>query len=334
MAMLALRFDLRAPAWGPMTAAEQYAACLDICEWGETCGFDTVILSEHHGVDDGFLPAPLVMAGAIAGRTRTIGINIAAVLLPLHDPVRLAEQLVVADLASGGRVSFVAGTGYRREEFEMAGVDDGHRLALLEEYVGVIRQACTGEPFAWRGRTIRVTPRSLTQPHPVIMVGGSTVKAAQRAARLRVGFFPADDNPEIAEAYAAECAAVGFAEGFCSLPARLGFIHIAHDPERAWEQIMPHAMHEAKSYGAWQRPGQRSAVSVYDTSTEESLRASGVYRVLTPDEAVALHDELGDHGVFMLHPLMGGLPPELAWESLRLFESDVLARIRPAESEE
>src|SRR5713101_1577181 len=138
MAMIAIRYDLRVPSFATATHAELYTACLDQCWWADERGLDFVVLSEHHGVDDGYLPAPLTLAAAIAGRTKRILINIAAVLVPLHDPLRLAEQLAVLDLASGGRVSFVAGLGYRDEEFAMAGVDRSRRAPILEEYVEVM----------------------------------------------------------------------------------------------------------------------------------------------------------------------------------------------------
>src|SRR5881296_2053107 len=197
MTMIGLRYDLRAPSFCSVTHAELYAACLEQCAWADRLGLDFVVLSEHHGVDDGYLPAPLTLAAAIAGRTKRIRITVAAILVPLHDPVRLAEQLAVLDLVSGSRVSFVAGLGYRQEEFEMAGIERTQRGKLLEESVEVMRQAWTGEPFAWRGRTIRVTPKPASAP--MILLGGSTDAAARRAARLRVGFFPAIGDPHLAE---------------------------------------------------------------------------------------------------------------------------------------
>ena len=112
------------------------------------------------------------------------------------------------DLASGSRVGFVAGLGYREEEFSMAGVDRKARGRLLEEYVQVLRQAWSGEPFEWRGRTIRVTPRPRSEP--LMLVGGSTAAAARRAARLRLGFFPAIGDAQLADIYQAECARLGF----------------------------------------------------------------------------------------------------------------------------
>jgi alkanesulfonate monooxygenase SsuD/methylene tetrahydromethanopterin reductase-like flavin-dependent oxidoreductase (luciferase family) len=322
MAMIGIRFDLRVPPFGRATHAELYAACLDQCAWAEAQELDVIVLSEHHGVDDGYLPAPLTLAAAIAGRTRRINITIAAVLVPLHDPVRLAEELAVLDLASGSRVSLVAGAGYRAEEFAMAGVDPKQRGRLLEEYVTVMRRAWTGEPFEWRGRTIRVTPRP--QSAPMILVGGSTEKAAKRAARLRCGFFPAVGDQHLADVYQAECARLGFDAGFVSLPGGPGFVHVSEDPERDWARIAPHALYDAQTYDAWQMPGQRSQVHTAARDADE-LRRSGVYRVVTPEECVALARETGR---LVLHPLMGGIAPELAWEGLRLFERKVLPQLR------
>jgi len=322
MAVVAIRFDLRVPSFATATHAELYTACLDQCAWAEDKGLDVVVLSEHHGVDDGYLPAPLTLAAAIAGRTRRISINIAAVLVPLHDPVRFAEQLAVLDLLSHSRVSLVAGLGYRQEEFDMAGIDRKQRGRLFEEYIEVMRKAWTGEPFEWRGRTIRVTPKPRSQP--VILIGGSTEKAARRAARLRCGFFPAIGDPALAAAYDDECAKVGFTGGFAMLPGGPGFVHVAEDPEREWALIGPHALYDAQTYAAWQPPGQRSSMHV-EARTIEDLKRSGVYCVVTPDECIALAEKSGR---VVLHPLMGGLSPEVAWRSLELFAAKVLPRIK------
>jgi alkanesulfonate monooxygenase SsuD/methylene tetrahydromethanopterin reductase-like flavin-dependent oxidoreductase (luciferase family) len=321
MTMVALRYDLRVPPFSSATHADLYRACLDQCAWGDEKGLDLVALSEHHGIDDGYLPAPLTLAAAVAGRTKRIQINIAAILVPLHDPVRLAEQMAVLDLVSGGRVGYVCGLGYRHEEFEMAGVDRSQRGRLLEESIEVMRKAWTGEPFEWRGRTVRVTPRPSSQP--LLLIGGSTATAARRAARLRAGFFPAVGDPKLAEIYEAECGKLGFT-GFAMLPGGPGFVHVSDDPERDWQRIAPHALYEAQTYSSWQTPGQRSQVHV-DAKEIEQLRQSGVYRVVTPDECVALAKEFGR---IVLHPMMGGISPDLGWESLERFAAKVLPRLK------
>lgn len=324
MTMIGIRFDLRVPPFSSATHAEQYAACLEQCEWADRVGFDIAVLSEHHGVDDGYMSAPVTLAAAILGRTKRIPVNIAAVLVPLHDPVRLAEQLATVSLVSGGRISLVAGLGYRAEEFEMAGVDRKRRGSLLEESVEVMRKAWTGEPFEWRGRTVRVTPKPAIPP--VVMIGGSSEKAARRAARLHCGFFPSIGDVKLKEIYEQECAAVGFKGGFVSLPGGPGFVHVSEDPERDWARIGEHALYDARTYAAWQTPDQRSQVHVTGQSLDD-VRKSGVYQVLTPDECVALAQQ---QGRLILHPLMGGIPASLGWESLRLFEKAVLPKLRPA----
>ena len=87
-----MRFDMRVPDWAG-SAAAHYSAVLDMCEWAETRGAALSVLSEHHGADDGHLPTPLILASAVAARTQEMAILLAAVPLPLWDPVRLAEEI-------------------------------------------------------------------------------------------------------------------------------------------------------------------------------------------------------------------------------------------------
>src|ERR1700734_1463424 len=109
-----MRFDIRVPGWdGP--AGAHLSPALDMCERAETRGAGLSVLSEHHGADDGHLPTPLILAAAVAARTQEMAILLAAVPLPLWDPVRLAEEINVLDLISGGRVSYAFGVGHREE---------------------------------------------------------------------------------------------------------------------------------------------------------------------------------------------------------------------------
>jgi hypothetical protein len=108
------------------------------------------------------------------------------------------------------------------------------------------------------------------------------------------------------------------------MPGGPGFVHVTRDPERDWPRIAPHALHDARSYHEWQTPGQRSQVHV-DAVTEDDVRKSPVYRVVTPEGCLEIARE---HGRVLLHPLMGGIDPDLGWSSLRLFASDVLPRLR------
>ena len=175
-----------------------------------------------------------------------------ALLVTLHDPIRLAEQVATLDLTSGGRFTFVAGLGYRPEEFEMAGVDQRRRGAIVEEYLEVLRAAWTGEPFQWQGRTIVVTPTPTSPPDQLVWAGGSVRASAARAARLRLPFFSMSTDPTLGDIYREECEKVGYHEGFFMFPNGPSFVHVAEDPEQAWDAIGDYAVYDATSYRSWQ----------------------------------------------------------------------------------
>jgi alkanesulfonate monooxygenase SsuD/methylene tetrahydromethanopterin reductase-like flavin-dependent oxidoreductase (luciferase family) len=333
MTLSIIRFDMRAPGLDPSEANRLYGAALEMATWADGRGFDLVVLSEHHGTDDGYLPSPLVMAAAVAGATTRIPINIAALLVCLHDPLRLAEDIAVVDQLSNGRISIVAGLGYRRAEYEMFDEDWTRRGKLLDECLETLVQAWTGEPFTHQGRTVRVTPRPLQQPHPMVMIGGSGPKAAKRAARFGFSFFPPIADDELAEVYHQECERLGTTPGMVVAPHRdqPGTVVVAEDPDRAWSELGPHLLHDAMTYHSWQTDDIRSSVNSH-AGTVEELRAEGVYRILTPDEAVELGTRLGPMGGFTHHPLCGGIPPELAWPGLELYVDRVLPRLKAADA--
>jgi hypothetical protein len=98
--------------------------------------------------------------------------------------------------------------------------------------------------------------------------------------------------------------------------------HVAADPDKAWHELGNHFLHEAATYASWQTPDIRSAVHSHATTVDE-LRAEGIYQVLTPDECVQRAQE---SGAVNLHPLVGGMPVDAGWESLRLYCDEVLPR--------
>jgi len=322
MTNTAMRFDMRCPPISPAKPEELYRAALEMAAWADENGFGSVVVSEHHGVDDGYLSSPLVLLGAIAGVTKRISLNVSALLAPLHDPLRLAEDLAVLDLTSGGRLSIVLGLGYRPDEYEMFDAPWSKRGKLLDEIVETLLAAWTGEPFEYRGRTVRVTPKPLQQPHPILFIGGSSPAAAKRAARFGLGFFPAIGDTELAEVYRQAMQEQHGNDGFALLPEGPGFVHLADDPDKAWAEVGEHILYEAKVYASWQQPGQRSHVTDYAETVDE-LRAGGTYVILTPDECVELVGGLGSMGSLIFHPLIGGMPPDAAWSSLELFASKV-----------
>jgi alkanesulfonate monooxygenase SsuD/methylene tetrahydromethanopterin reductase-like flavin-dependent oxidoreductase (luciferase family) len=186
---------------------ERYRAAIDMAEWADRLGFVAVILSEHHGSPDGYLPSPLVLAAAMAARTERIRLRIAAIVAAFHDPLRLAEDAAVVDLISGGRLDLVITNGYVGREFAMFDRQVSERAQRTSETVVTLRQAWSGEPFEFRGRSVRLTPTPHQDGGPQIGMGGSSEPAARRAARLGDDFMPS--TPELWDVYRDELAKLG-----------------------------------------------------------------------------------------------------------------------------
>ncbi len=329
MKPILLRYDLRAPSHLGSVPDRMYEAALEQCAWADQIPeFTSVALSEHHGVPDGYCPSPVVVAGAMAARTSRVGLLIAALILPLHDPVRMAEDLAVLDILSRGRAVVVFAAGYRPEEFAMFGRPMAGRGRRFEEALEQVRAAWRGEPLAGTGDSTVVTPRPFTPGGPLVMLGGSSVVAARRAARMASGFLPSAPDPALAAAYRQERARLGLDPGYVGRADGPAAVFVAEDPDAAWARIAPHALHETNSYGAWEaaRPG---ATLFYEPAGDaEELRRSGRYLVLTPDECVQHYRDLPDDAGLIFHPLVGGLDPEVGWSSLELFATRVLPRLR------
>lgn len=321
-----MRFDMRATeASGPV--ADLYAAAVEMAAWGDRNGCMSIQVSEHHASPDGYLPTPLLLACAMAARTERVPFQVAASLLPLHDPVSLAEQMCVVDILSRGRTSFVCAIGYRPAEYEMFGRDYKKRGERMEQCLTVITRAFQGEPFEIDGRRVHVTPGPYTPGGPPLLMGGSHPAAVRRAARFGMGMLTQGGDASLDELYHDACKEYGTTPGlFINAPLEGGVMSgfVAEDPDRAWAELGPHMLHDAQMYAAWMGGDAAASKSVAGSVAE--LRAeNGPYRIFTPDEAVA---HIRATGVLMTQPLSGGIPPELAWPSLELIASKVLPALQ------
>ncbi len=315
-----MRFDFRNPDMAGTTPAERYAAALEMAEWAERLGCVSIAVSEHHGSADGYLPSPLPVLAAMAARTTNVRFMVAALIAPFYDPLRLAEDTIVLDHLSKGRVDYIVAGGYVHEEFDMFGVAMSERAARVTETVQTLKAAYSGEPFTYRGRTVRVTPAPYRAGGPSIMLGGSSAPAARRAARIADGFVPS--VPDVWPFYRDEVQKLGRSDpGECPIGENRT-VALAADPERGWEQMGPYFLHEANAYGAWQ--AQDGVASPYRMVGDvDALRASGQYAILTPQQLIA-EQQAAPFAFAMFHPLCGGMPIDLAWSSLHLFETEVL----------
>jgi alkanesulfonate monooxygenase SsuD/methylene tetrahydromethanopterin reductase-like flavin-dependent oxidoreductase (luciferase family) len=192
----------------------------------------------------------------------------------------------------------------------------------MDECLTVLQHAWSGETFEFEGRTVVVTPLPTTPGGPLLSYGGASHAAARRAARFGLGFFAQAADPTLETTYRDQCVLSGTEAGMCLIPTAdaATTVFVAHDVARAWERLGPFMLHDAQMYAQWL--GASPAASKSTALTVDALRSEGgAYRVLTPAEAV---EYVQQHGALALHPLCGGCPPDLAWETLDLVANEVL----------
>ena len=312
------RYDFRAPGASPAKRSELFGRAVEQAAYAEQHGIQALMLSEHHVSADGYLPSPIPMAAAFAAVTSTVPISVAALLVNLYDPIRLAEEIAVLDHLSAGRVNYTLGLGYRREEYDLYGVAWATRGPDIEARIQRMLDA-------WANGT--VTPGPFSQPYPMLFYGGGSVSAAKRAARLGLNFQPQVGGPELKEIYETECRALGRDPGFTLLaPTGPANVFCADDPDRFWAEFGHCLLADAQGYAAWRATDTTSYVRD-DSSSVEEMRAAGVYVVHTADELIA-KCLAGEVRLVTAHPACGGLPTEPSWESLRLICETVLPAVR------
>ena len=183
-----MKFSLSMPFFQHADAAHPWGEMFELARLAEEVGFDTLTIGHHH-----FQPAypsdPLTLMAAIGARTNRLRVGTGIFQLPLHHPVRVAEQVATIDQITGGRASLGVGLGWWPLEYETFGVNMRQRGALMEEMLQIMRLVWTEEKVSWDGRFFKfpeltVYPRPVQRPNPPIQVAGSAAISVDRAARL------------------------------------------------------------------------------------------------------------------------------------------------------
>lgn len=324
-----IQFDMRAPDWGTPTR-ELYAAAVEMAAFADRIGIDGIGLMEHHGSEDGYLPQPFILAAAMAAVTQTIRFNLGAVILPLHDPVEVAEQIAITDLISNGRVSVIFGAGYVPFEFAMFGKSLEDRAKSMDTGIETILRALRGDRFEIDGRPVFIRPLPVQSPEEIILVGGGVPAAARRAARFGVGFGPM--NAEVVDVYLDECRKLGREprQYLRPVPGMPLSIHLCEDPQTGWAAIERHAVHVIREYAKWAEQEGDASNSPFKGLTDPAvLRPAGIFAAWTPDQLLDRVQSMPHNGSIRFQPLLGGLSPEEGWKSLKLLEA-TMPRLKAA----
>jgi len=183
-----VRFSLSLPLLRDQTASDPYRPTFALARIAEEAGFDTATIGHHHFMP-GNMAAPLTFLAAVAARTERLRVGTGIFQLPVHHPVRVAEQVATIDQLSGGRISLGVGLGWWPVEYEVFGSRFDERGARMEEALRILTLVWGQENVSFTGRfwsfpELTVHPRPVQRPHPPLWVAGVADAAVERAARL------------------------------------------------------------------------------------------------------------------------------------------------------
>lgn len=279
-----LWYDFRNPAPWQRPFDAFYKDTLAQIREAEGLGFDSVWLTEHHFCDDGYTPSPLVLAGAIGAQTERMRVGTNLMLLPLHDPVRLAEDAATLSLATGGRFDLGVGIGYRQLEFDQFGRKLSHRPSMMEEGIEIIRRGWAGEAVNFSGKRfsvgdLRIMPTPVIKPK--LLLGGMAEPAIERAARIGDGFLCTGGIG--LDLYANALLAQGKQpeDGNAVLGC---WAIIAEDPEKEAQRIGEHVLYQTNQYIQWGAFGPPDQTPLF--STPADAIENGLYELWDAQQAV------------------------------------------------
>ena len=321
-----LMYDCRRTPDSTLSMTDIYDATIEQAVYADELGFDHAWFTEHHFLEDGYLPAFQPLAGAIAARTDRIRLSTDIALLPLYHPIRLAEELAILDHISHGRMELGIGMGYVPQEFKAFGVPLKNRVSMTEEGIRILRLAWGDEPFSFHGKRyqlddIDVHPKPVQPGGPPLWIAAMSTAGASRAARFGTNLLPQGNRSEVLDPYRDAVSEAGDDPS----ARRVGIIrsfYVSDDRERDWPVI---------------RQAERFRMSVYDRLMDATPddygwgEPGGIPQTSfmgTPEECVAeLVGFAREFGVTDI--VSSGLPPGVAPEIMATNLSRLATEVIP-----
>ncbi|MBM2811556.1 MAG: Luciferase-like, subgroup [Chloroflexi bacterium] len=330
---------------------EYFRKLIDFLVLAEDLGFDSVWVNEHHFHPyGGMIPSPPVLLGALARATRRVRLGTSVMVLPLHDPLDVAEQMAMIDLISGGRLDFGVGRGFVAHDYEV------HNIAVSEgqdrtiECIEVILKAWSGQPFRHEGKhyqfdNVSVWPHPEQTPRPPVWMAATSNPASFELIGqhgfnlLTVAYLKTmEDLTGLIGLWRQGLAAGGHAG-----PRRVGAhyqVVLAEDRAEAHllaeKSIRRYVLQNLEAQSLARTPVVRAETAALGRDAATSIDMARLVeegRVLvgTPDDVVATLERVRDvlqvdevHCTFTF----GGIPFDRAERSMRLFAAEVIPRLR------
>ena len=321
-------YDFRNPRDSGISNPDLYQHVLRQVAWLDGLGLDQVWFTEHHFVDDGYLPAWIPVASAMAALTKHVRFSTDICLLPFNNPVRLAEDLAVLDNISNGRVEVGFGMGYVPDEFKGFGLPVSRRLSLMEEGLDVLKLCFSGECFDYHGKRyhfdgVRITPEYVQAGGPPIWLAATTHASASRAARYATHLLPQGGCEKTIVPYRQQMRA----KGLDPQHYRAGIIRgcfVTDDEERDWPRIKESERYRMRLYSRFSQEAGRNIWSGEDIIPQQWIVGDVASCVRQ------LYDFMRQYGITDV--VTWGIPPSIKMDqmsaSLEAFATQVVPQVR------
>ena len=333
---IGIMFSFRNPAQWRRPFAEVYADELRLIREAEELGYDTIWLTEHHFADDGYSPSLITIAAAIAAQTERVRIGFNLMLLPLHNAIRVAEDIATADVISNGRIDPGFGQGYAPHEFAGFGIPVSERLSRFTEGLDVLQGLWSQDTFSYEGRhyqidSARLVPKPVQDPMP-LWLGAMSAPGIRRAGRRGANLLGLGSK-SLQEEYENARRGAGYDVDAAKV-LQLHWAHVADSDEAAWDEAAPHFHHLLTMYREWaEAAGGHNSMATPPVPPVEELRESRqlMFRPAfgTPDTASGiLNRSLGRlRASHLAIGLLPGMDPARSRASLERFASDVVPQL-------
>src|SRR5262245_37240770 len=319
----------------PIEGGHYWREALEEVPRAEELGFDSVWMEEHHSVTNHYWPSPLSILAGYASRTSRVMLGTDILVAGFYHPVRLAEDVALLDVMSGGRMTLGIAIGYKPDEFALYGVDLEKRGARFEEQLAIVRGLWTEERVSFKGRyyTVegRLEPKPLTRPHPPLWIGGWGELTLRRAATLADNWIPGP-TAELQRLLAGKRAflehrkAAGRTDAVAEWPLTRDVI-VADTDARARELAEEHIMvaYRREYAGGWRHPFIDATIATdLDRLMEDRFIIGGPDQVATKIQRFV--DEYGmTHLICRL--FFPGMPHTHIMRELELLAREVMPKV-------